>query len=115
MVRDGAARLLTMRAESINQPLVQRRQKLVVENIRRVRPLLELEIFRDLLDRAFEARRIDAADAVVLDVAGQDVVAQEGAQAFEFLFAGAAVHAADDLSGGLAGSLITRFSPPITA
>src|SRR5882757_8899492 len=84
-------RIRSVDFHSVDQPPVERGQKLVVEDIGRLRPLLELEVFRDLLDRALEARRIDAADAIALDVAGQDIVAQEGAQALELLFARAVV------------------------
>jgi hypothetical protein len=68
----------------INQPAVQWRQELVVENIGGLRPLLKLEVFPDLIDRALEARRVDRADAVAFHFAGQDVVAQDALQAFEF-------------------------------
>src|SRR5690349_17685875 len=60
-------------AASINQPPVQRRQKTVVENLRRSRPLLELVVLSDLVDRLLEARRIDAAKAIAFDFGGQDV------------------------------------------
>src|SRR5437879_13666932 len=68
----------------VDQTAVERRQELVVEDVGSLRPLLKLEIFRDLVDRAFEARRIDRADAVAFHFAGQDVVAQDALQAFEF-------------------------------
>ena len=78
-------RLLTTRARShsIDQAAVGRRQELVVENIRKLRPPLKPEILRELIDRPLEPDGIDAADAVVFHLAGQDVVMDHGAQAFE--------------------------------
>src|SRR5712672_1724616 len=87
---------------SIDQAAVQGRQEGIVENIRRGGPLLEFEILGDLIDRPFEAGRIDAADAVALDFAGEDVVADHGAQAIEFEIA-------------RSGSLIAIWVPAITA
>src|SRR5712672_856273 len=69
---------------SIDQPAVERRQEGGVEDIGRRRPLLELEVLGDLADRTLEPFGINAADAASLDLAGQDVVADDDAQPFEF-------------------------------
>ena len=89
---------------------------MVVENIRCRRPLLELEVFGDLIDRALEAGRVDAADAVAPDFAGQDIVAQDRVQAFQFEIARrTAIHPAHDFGQARSGSLMARCKPPITA
>src|SRR5438874_480429 len=100
------ARLLTMRRKSsIDQPAVERRQEGSVEDIGRRRPLLELEVLGDLADRTLEPFGINAADAATLDLAGQDVVADDDAQPFEFEVARPAVHPADHLVHRAAGLL----------
>src|SRR5690348_18109547 len=77
---------------SIDQPAVERRQKTVVENLRRRRPLAELEIVGDLLDRLVEPRWIDAAEAIAADFGVEDVVAQDHTPALHLQIARAAVH-----------------------
>src|SRR5882757_1060387 len=68
---------------SIHQPAIERRQELFIDDVGGMRPLLEFEILRELVERPLEARRVDAADAVALDLAGEDVVADDGAQSLE--------------------------------
>src|SRR5260370_2762399 len=68
----------------IDQPAVERRQEGGVEDIGRSRPLLKLEVLRDQADRTLESGGINGADAVMLDLAGQNVVADDDAQPLEF-------------------------------
>src|SRR5258705_11484265 len=82
---------------SIDQPAVDRRQEGSVEDIGRGRPLLELEVLRDLADRTLEPGGINGADAVMLDLRGQNVVADDDAESLEFEVARSAVHPADHL------------------
>src|SRR5437899_4256954 len=79
---------------SIDQPAADRGQEAAVENIRRMGPLVEFEILSDLIDGAFHARGIDAAQAVAFDLAGQDVVRDHGAQPLQLQIARAALHPA---------------------
>jgi hypothetical protein len=63
---------------SIDQAAFEGWQEGAVENIRRRGSFLEFEILGDLIDRPFEAGGIDAADAVALYFAGENVVARPG-------------------------------------
>src|SRR6478736_10062573 len=67
---------------SVDQSSRDRRQEPVVEDIAGRRPFAKFEILRDLVDRAVQARRVDAAEAVALDLVRQDVVDEHAAQAF---------------------------------
>src|SRR3954470_19463954 len=57
---------------SIDQPAADRGQETVVENVRGGGTLVKLEVLADLADRTLQPSRIDAAEAVVPDFAGQD-------------------------------------------
>src|SRR3954462_11568018 len=67
---------------SVDQPSRDRRQEPAVEDIAGPRPFAEFEIRRALVDRAVQALRVDAAEAVALDLVGQDVVDEHAAKAF---------------------------------
>src|SRR3954447_23016500 len=85
LIRDRLAGTSTRRGfiqlifVSVDQAAVERRQEAAVKDIRTGRPLAEFEFLGDLIDRAFESRCVDAADAVAPDLAGQDVVVDDGA------------------------------------
>src|SRR5260370_11962574 len=79
------------------QAAVRRRREASVENLRWRRPLLELEILGNLIDRPAEAGRVDAAGAVTLYLAGEDVVGNHGTQPFQVEIAQSGVHPADDI------------------
>src|SRR5260370_8967156 len=97
------------------QAAVRRRREASVENLRWRRPLLELEILGNLIDRPAEAGRVDAADAVTLYLAGEDVVGNHGTQPFQFEIAQSVVHPADDIVHrvfGLPGGQSRAGTPP---
>src|SRR6476620_5503830 len=79
----------------VDKATVEGRQERIVENIIRGGPFLEFEILGHLVDRAIEADRIDAADAVLLYLAGQDVVGDHNAQPRQFQFTRSAIHPGD--------------------
>src|SRR5262249_34007406 len=88
---------------SIDQPAADRGQETVVENVRRARTLVKLEVLSDLADRTFEPGGIDAAETLMPDFAGQDVVQDDGAQPRQFEIARAALHPATHVVGGADG------------
>ncbi len=84
---------------SIDQAAAARRQEAVVENIGCRWPFAEFEILGNLVDRPLEPDRVDSAEAVALHFGRQNVVGNDGAQAFQFEIALAVLHPADDLVG----------------
>src|ERR1700760_2724881 len=88
---------------SIDQPAADGGQETVVENISRRGTLVKFEVLGDLADRTFEPGGIDAAEAVVPDLAGQDVVRYDRTQPCELELARAAFHPADHVVGGAHG------------
>src|ERR1700761_8462550 len=82
---------------SIDQAFGWGRQEAVVKNIVSRRPLLEFEILGDLIDRALEARGVDAADAIALHFIGEYVVGDYAVQPFQFEIGRSVLHPACDL------------------
>src|SRR5260370_38113615 len=80
------------------QAAVRRRREASVENLRWRRPLLELEILGNLIDRPAEAGRVDAADGLTLYLAGEDVVRNHGTHPFQLEIAQSVVHPADRIT-----------------
>src|SRR4051812_43965817 len=69
---------------SIDQSRAGFRQERIVEDIRRRGFGAEFDILGQLIDRSRKTSGIDAADAAAFDFLGQDIVADDGAQARQF-------------------------------
>ena len=75
----------------------------------------EFDILCQLIDRSRKAGRIDAADAAAFHLFGQDIVADDGAQARQFEIARSAFHLGQHVIHRPRGSLMASRVPAITA